>query len=146
MLPQAMQQQWREVLGVEVELEALEYKTLHEKGKNGLLSMGYFVFLSMYHDPIELLDRFKHAQNTRNYARWENETYVDLITKSARSSSQEEHFALLDQAEKILIDEMPYAPIFHWNYALLIQPYVKGFDISPLGYFYFDRVSIEKKD
>ena len=145
MLPQAMQQQWREVLGVEVELEALEYKTLHEKGKNGLLSMGYFVFLSMYQDPIELLDRFKNAQNTRNYARWQNDTYADLLTRSAQSSTQEEHFALLDQAEKIMIDEMPYAPIFHWNYALLVQPHVKGFDISPLGYFCFDKVFIEKK-
>ncbi len=146
MLPQAMQQQWREVLGVEVELEALEYKTLHEKGKNGLLSMGYFVYLAMYQDPIELLDRFKSAQNTRNYARWQNDTYADLVTRSAQSTSQEEHFALLDQAEKIMIDEMPYAPIFHWNYALLVQPHVKGFDISPLGYFCFDKVFIEKKE
>lgn len=145
MLPLAMQHQWREVLGVEVELEALEFKTLHERGRNGLLSMGYFVFLAMYHDPIELLERFKSSHNGRNYARWENSAYADLIDRSARSTSQEEHFALLDQAEKILIDEMPYAPIFHWNYALLIQPHVKGFDISPLGYLCFDKVSLEKK-
>jgi oligopeptide transport system substrate-binding protein len=144
MLPQAMQQQWRQVLGVQVELEALEYKTLHEKGKNGLLSMGYFVFLSMYQDPIELLERFKSAQTTRNYARWQNEKYTDLVTRAGRATSEQEHFALLDQAEKIFIDEMPYAPIFHWNYAMLVQPHVKGFEVSPLGYFCFDRVHLEK--
>jgi len=144
MLPQAMQQQWLENLGVEVELEALEYKTLHEKGKKELFSIGYFVFLSMYHDPIELLQRFKSAHNARNYARWQSDAYADLLDKAESSLSQAEHFKLLDQAEELLMDEMPFAPIFHWNYALLAQPYVKGFTVSPLGFLCFDRIFIEK--
>lgn len=145
MLPQALQQQWLQHLGVEVELEALEYKNLHEKGKKGTFSMGYFVFLSMYQDPIELLDRFKNVDNPRNYARWHNDVYADLINQAAQTPSQQEHFALLDQAEALLIDEMPFAPIFHWNYALLVQPYVKNFAVTPLGYLCFDRVHIEKQ-
>jgi oligopeptide transport system substrate-binding protein len=144
MLPQALQQQWLEHLGVKVELDALEYKALHDKGKKGQFSIGYFVFLSMYHDPIELLDRFKNADNPRNYGRWQNEVYADLIEKSSRAESQKDHFALLEQAEELLMDEMPFAPIFHWNYALLVQPHVKGFAVSPLGYLCFDGVSIEK--
>lgn len=143
-LPQALQQQWLENFGVEVELEALDYKMLHEKGKKELFSMGYFVFLSMYHDPIELLDRFKYAQNTRNYARWENPTYANLLTRSAQALSQEEHFSLIGQAEELLMDEMPFAPIFHWNYALLVQPHIKGFAVSPLGYLCLDKISIEQ--
>jgi oligopeptide transport system substrate-binding protein len=142
LLPQALQREWNTVLGIDVELEALEYKTLHEKGKNGLLSMGYFVFMS--YDPIDLLGRFKSAQNARNYARWQNDAYADLLDKAAQSSSQGRYFALLDQAEALLMEEMPYAPVFHWNYTLLIQPYVKGFSVSPLGYLCFDRISIEK--
>jgi oligopeptide transport system substrate-binding protein len=145
MLPQALQQQWLQELGVEVELEALEFKTLHDKGKAGNFSMGYFVYLSMYHDPIELLDRFKYAQNVRNYPRWQNDTYVELMNKADRTTSEKEHFELLDQAEAIIMEEMPFAPVFHWNYALLIQPYVKGFAISPLGFLCFDRVYIEGK-
>jgi oligopeptide transport system substrate-binding protein len=144
MLPQALQQQWREHLGVEVEIEALEYKTLHEKGKNGLFSMGYFVFLSMFHDPIELLERFKYSHNPRNYSRWQNPHYTELLDRAAHSTSQEEHFKLLDQAEKILIDEVPFAPVFHWNYALLVNPAVTGFTISPLGHCCFDRVQLKK--
>lgn len=145
MLPQALQQQWYENLGVEVEIEALEYKTLHEKGKKELFSMGYFVFLSMFHDPIELLDRFKYAHNTRNYARWQNPIYTDLLDRSACSSSQEEHFELLGQAEDLIMDEMPFAPIFHWNYALMVQPHVKGFAVSPLGFLCFDHISLEQR-
>ncbi len=143
-LPQAMQQQWMEVLGVDVELEGLEYKTLHERGRNEHFSMGYFVFLSMYYDPIELLDRFKHPTNPRNYGRWENGTFIDLMNQAATSSSYEEHSILLEQAEQIMMEDMPFAPVFHWNYALLVQPHVQGFSVTPQGYLNVDRVSINK--
>jgi oligopeptide transport system substrate-binding protein len=145
MLPQALQQQWLEQLGVEVELEALEFKTLHDKGRTGNFSMGYFVYVSMYPDPIEILDRFKHPHNVRNYPRWQNSTYTELLDKASRCPSEDEHFKLLDQAETILMDEMPFAPVFHWNYALLVQPYVKGFAITPQGFLCLDRVSLEKR-
>jgi oligopeptide transport system substrate-binding protein len=144
MLPQALQQQWLKNLGVEVELEAVEYKTLHEKGKKGLFSMGYFVFISMYNDPIELLDRFKNKENPRNYSRWHSPEYADYVNRAAQTVSSEEHFELLDRAEAVLMDELPFAPIFHWNYALLVQPYVKGFAVSPSGNLCFERISIEK--
>ena len=146
MLPRALQQQWLEKLGVKVELEAVDYKKLHDKGEKGLFSMGYFVFLSMYcAESIELLDRFKYAQNARNYARWQNDAYAELLDKSALCTSKEEHFKMLDDAEALLMDEMPFAPIFHWNYALLVQPYVKGFAVSSLGYLCFDRISIKNQ-
>lgn len=145
LLPQALKQQWLEKLGVEIELEALDLKALHDKGEKGLFSMGCFVFIAMYYDDsIELLDRFKYAHNPRNYARWQNDSFIDLLTQSEQYSSPEERASLLEQAESLLMDEMPFAPIFHWNYALLVQPYVKGLTVSPLGYLCFDRISIEK--
>lgn len=142
-LPQALQQQWKDALGVEVVLEALEYKTLHDKGRNEQFSMGYFVFLSMYHDPIELLDRFKYASNPRNYGRWQNDTYVSLVNQAAQATTQEEHAHFMEEAEQVMMAEMPFAPVFHWNYALLVKPHVKGFTVTPQGYLYFDNVSIE---
>jgi oligopeptide transport system substrate-binding protein len=147
MLPQALQKQWREKLGVDVQLEALDFKTLHEKGRTGLFSMGYFVFLSLYcSDSIEILDRFKYAQNARNYARWENESYTQLLDKAVQAVSEEESEILSTNAEAILLQEMPFAPIFHWNYALLVQPYIKGFAVSPLGYLCFDRITKNTSD
>lgn len=144
-LPQALQLQWLEELGVKVELEALDFKTLHEKGKTGRFCMGYFVFLSMCKDPIELLNRFKYANSSRNYSRWQSEHYIELLDKAERIHSNEKRSALLNQAEKVLMDEMPFTPVFHWNNALLVQPHVKGFAISPLGYLLLDRVSLRKR-
>ncbi len=144
MIPQALQKQWEEKLGVNVQLEALDFKALHDKGKNNLLSMGYFVPVSMACDPIDLLSRFKFAAGSRNYACWQNDTYVDLLNQAEQSASQEERFVLLEQAEKLLMDEMPIAPLFYWNNAFLVQPHVQGFAISPLGYLCLDRISIKR--
>ncbi len=141
-LPQFLRDQWEKELGVSVELEALDFKTLHEKAKNGNFSMGYFVPISMYNDPIEILDRFKYSHNPRNYPRWEHPTFIELLDLTAEARTQEEHLTLLNRADALLMQEMPFAPVFHWNYALLVQPHVHGFSVSPLGFLYFDRMMI----
>jgi oligopeptide transport system substrate-binding protein len=136
MLAFALQEQWREAFDVEVRIDPLDFKELHEKGRKGLFSMGYFVFHS-----IEVFDRFQNSRNERNYARWENQAYIDLLDQSAQCLAEKDSWSVLEKAEKILIDEMPFAPMFYWNYALLVQPYVKGLIVSPMGYLYFDRIS-----
>lgn len=146
MLPQEMQQQWLKKLGVKVALEPLDYVSLHEKGKKGDFSMGYFVFLSLnFGNSSSLLDRFKYSGSERNYSRWENAIYTALLNQADQSSTEETNLSFLQQAEKVLIEDMPFAPLFHWNYALLIQPYVKKLEVSPLGYFIFDNVTLGKK-
>ncbi|MBY0529589.1 MAG: peptide ABC transporter substrate-binding protein [Rhabdochlamydiaceae bacterium] len=142
-LPQFLHDEWKEKLNVNVELEALNFKTLHQKGREGNFSMGYFVPASIYFDPIEILERFKYSNNPRNYPRWENAQYIKLINQSEQTASVKERLSLLNLAEEILMEQMPFAPIFHWNYALLVQPHVKGFCVSPLGYLNFDRISIK---
>ncbi len=144
MIPQALQKQWEEKLGVNVQLEALDFNALHDKGKNNLLSMGYFVPVSMACDPSDLLSRFKFADGSRNYACWQNDTYAELLNRAEQSASQEERLLLLEQAEKLLMDEMPIAPLFYWNNAFLVQSHVQGFAISPLGYLCLDRISIKR--
>lgn len=143
--PQALQEQWFKKLGVKVELEALDFHALHDKGKKGLFSMGYYVYNSMHcADALEVLERFKYANDSRNYARWENPSYIRLLEQASRCQEQDTRFGLLEEAERILIDDMPFAPIFHWNIAFLIQPYVKGFAMSPLGTLYLESISLEK--
>jgi oligopeptide transport system substrate-binding protein len=145
MLAQTLQQQWLEKLCVEVESESLDFHALHEKGKSGCFSMGYFVSVSNCANPIELLSRFKKANNPRNYTRWQNTAFISFIDKAETSSSAEERMEFLEKAEDLLMDEMPFAPLFHWNNALLVQSYIKGLSISPLGFLHLNRISFKKR-
>ncbi|MBS0628801.1 MAG: peptide ABC transporter substrate-binding protein [Verrucomicrobia bacterium] len=142
-IAQALQQQWFEALGVYVELESIDKKFLLHllKGRNYQMAQSFW--MAQYRDPFNIFERFKYKENVKNYPNWQNETYVQLLNKSCEARSDKERFALLDQAEAIFLDEMPIAPIFHWNSAYIAKPYVKSIGFEPIGNGFFERVYID---
>lgn len=132
LLAQELQELWSKVLGVKVTLENVEFKTLHERSKEGAYSIGIFAWLADYADPMNILERFQDKTSHRNYCKWENSTYNELLEKGA-----------LKDAEVLLADEMPITGLFHDSYAFMIHPHVKGFAISPLGRVYFEKIHLE---
>jgi oligopeptide transport system substrate-binding protein len=141
-LAQALQHMWLKTLGVRVNLEHVEFKTLHERSKRGDFSIGLFAWVADYADSMSILERFTDKKNPRNYPKWENNTYNNIVQEALQTSSTSHYIEKIKEAERLLIDEMPITCLFHENYAFLIQPHVKGFEISPLGHIYFDKIYI----
>ena len=103
--------------------------------------MAIFAWSADYADPISLLHRFRFSKDAMNYSRWENERFSTLLDASALEANPAKRAAILQAAEKLLVEEMPIAPIFHWNFSLLIQPEIQGFAMDPLGNIRFDKLS-----
>lgn len=143
LLAQALQDWWDKTLGIRVSLQSVEFKILHERSKKGDFSIGLFAWLADYGDPMNILERFRDKTSHRNYAKWQNETYNSLIEDALKTSSQQKYLEKIKDAERFLIEEMPITCLYHENYVFLIQPHVKGFEVSPLGHIYFDKISIE---
>jgi oligopeptide transport system substrate-binding protein len=141
-LAQELQNHWEKILGVRVSLENVEFKNLHDRSKKGAFSIGLFAWLADYSDPMNILERFQDKTSHRNYSKWQNESYNQILDKALRSSSQEEYLQKVKEAEQLLVDEMPITGLYHDNYVFLIQSHVRGFEISPLGHIYFDKISI----
>jgi len=142
-IAQALQQQWLETLGVLVELERVDKKILVHLLKTRDYFAAQSFWMAQYHDAMNILERFKYKDNVKNYPNWENAEYIELLTRSCSAKTSEERFALLEQAEAILIDEMPITPIFHWNSAYIAKPWVKSYGTAPIGNGFFDRVWID---
>lgn len=142
-IAQALQQQWLEILGVQIDLESVDKKILLHllKTRNYVAAQSFW--MAQYQDAMNIFERFKYKDNVKNYANWENEKYTELLTQSCSAETPEERFALLEQAEAIFIDEMPIAPIFHWNAAYITKPWVKSYGTAPIGNGFFDRVWID---
>jgi len=147
-IAQALQQQWHETLGVTIELESIDKKILLHLLKTRNYQAAQSFWMAQYNDPMNIFERFKYRENVKNYPNWENETYIELLNRSCESLTDEERFQLLDEAEKIFLDQMPLTPIFHWNSAYIAKPYVKSFGLAPIGNGFFDRVyiDVESKD
>jgi oligopeptide transport system substrate-binding protein len=142
---QELQNCWSKVLGVDVNLENMEFKHLHDRSKKGEFSIGLFAWLADYSDPMNILERFQDKTSHRNYSKWQNESYNLLLEQAHKAPSQQAYLQKIKEAEQLLVDEMPITGLYHDNFVFLIQPHVHGFAISPLGHIYFDRISLEPR-
>jgi oligopeptide transport system substrate-binding protein len=144
-IAQVLQHQWLETLNVHIKLDKVDKKILLYLLSTRNYQAAQCVWMAQYRDAMNIFERFKHKDNVKNYPNWESAKYIDLINRSCKASSPEERFAILDEAEMILIDEMPIAPIFHWNAAYISKPWVKSYGKSTVSNGLFEHVWIDVK-
>lgn len=134
-IAQAVQQQWKDVLHIDVALENLDFKVLLDRLCQKNYVFGQFMWAAQYTDPMNIFERFRSASLLKNYPGWENQEYVDLLEASFYETG-EARKAILTKAEEIFLSEMPLCPLYHWetNYALPKSPKVT---ISPVSQLIF---------
>ncbi|MFZ4772739.1 MAG: peptide ABC transporter substrate-binding protein [Chlamydiia bacterium] len=130
---QAIQENFRDILKVDVRIEGVEIKTFLSLAQSKQYQFGQFLWIAMYNDQYSILERFKNRKNYRNYPGWKSKEYVDLLNLSENTFDSNLRDTYLEQAEKILLTEFPLSPIFHGNYVFMEQNNKRGFYISPIG-------------
>ncbi|WP_232696872.1 peptide ABC transporter substrate-binding protein [Brevibacillus daliensis] len=143
-IAQALQDQWKKTLGVDVKLKYNEYKVFYADRKNGNYDFAYYRWGADFNDPINFLEIFKDKEGGNNIAKWENKEFASLLDKSYNETDNEKRKQLFLQAETILMEEMPIAPIHFRGNPFVKTDKVKGFVIYPLGGSYFKFTDIVK--
>lgn len=142
-LAQAIQQQLAQHLGISIQLDRSDYKTLLEKLSTRTYTLAQSSWVAQYRDPMNILERFKYKSNIKNYPGWENPVFIQLLNKSILDRTPEERLKTLELAEAILIQEMPLVPLYHWSSAFMVQPYISGYETSPDGVFDYSHLQIK---
>lgn len=132
-IAQMLQEQWRAGLGIHVELEALESQIAFQKIKSRDYQIAIGSWFADIRDPMNFLAVFERKDNGTNNTQWENPRYQELIALSDLAKTAEERTALLQQAEAILIQDFPIAPIYYYRLNYLLNPKLKGVAVSELG-------------
>ena len=107
---EAMQAMWAEHLGIKVELRQSEWKVYLSSLNNGEYQMGFLAWYGDYVDPYTFLNVFRSTAPS-NRARWNSPEYDGLLDKSLVTSG-EERIETMEAAEKLLLTEMPIAPVY----------------------------------
>ncbi len=128
-----LQQQWKEVLGISVDIQKRELKVFFDQLRKKNFEFAQVSWISQYFDQINILERFKHLDSCKNYPGFHDPEYTELLEESANQTNENRRQLLLERAEKILIAALPIAPMFYFNVSYLHKPYLKNFDISPIG-------------
>ncbi|MGB0845618.1 MAG: peptide ABC transporter substrate-binding protein [Thiolinea sp.] len=116
---------WKE-LGVEIELFNQEVKVHYADLKKGEAEIARAGWLMDYNDPVNMLDLLR-SDIQYNYGRYKNEEYDALLKKAATELDLAKRGELLQQAEKIALDESAVIPIYNYLAKNVVNPKVKGF-------------------
>lgn len=144
-LSQILQEQWRETLGVTIQLEATAHSVFLTKTNNSDFDICQYYWVAQYDDPMNILDRFKKRASPKNYPKWENEEYIKLLDASY-FASKEEREDLLEKAEELILEEMPIAPISHGCSYTVAQPDVKGIFTSSIGSVHLHKIEFKNDE
>jgi oligopeptide transport system substrate-binding protein len=142
-IAQAIQQQIAKALGIKMQLEGIENKVFMDKLTKRDYSIAQAMWFAQYSDQMNIFERFKYRDNAKNYSHWENKEFIELLDRSAYETG-EDRLATLENAEEIFLDEMPVAPIYHWEFSYMIQPYLSDVGLSPIGDVYFHDIDVTK--
>ena len=142
-IAQALQQQWATVLGVHIKLQSMDHKVLLDRLKKRNYDLADAMWMAQYFDQISILERFAYPDNPKNYASWQNSHYLQLLHRSFGESTAEKRLCALEEAEEIFISDMPVAPLYHINYAYLINPRVESVIFNPMGFLIYEKTSLK---
>lgn len=142
-LAQVLQRRWKEALGFTVKIEQIDPKSLIDRLHRRDYKIALCAWISQFHDPINILERYRLSSNQKNYAGWENARFTSLVERALADLDPQERIDHLIQAEEILADEVPVFPLYHWASPSLTNPRIKQTPTTTSGGVLFEHFSIE---
>ena len=133
-IAEAIQQMGRKNLGINMGLYNQEWKVYLDAQDNLDFQIIRAGWIADYVDPHVFIDMWKTGGGN-NDTGWGNEEYDWMLSQALAAPNDEERFKVYNRMEKILIDEMPVLPIYHYTNSKLISPKVLGYKITPLDNF-----------
>lgn len=139
---EAIQQRWRQELGIEISLVQREARTHLASLQSGDYAIGLVAAIPDYDGVSDLCDMFI-PENTANYPHWKNEEYKRLLEEARRTAALPARNALYQQAESVLLAEMPLIPVYFNSQNYLLNPRLKNWRTDHLWTRFYSGVSVD---
>lgn len=140
-IAEAIQEMWKQNLGVTVALSNQESKVFLESRSQGQFQIARASWVGDYADPMTFMDVFKDPNND---AKYNNTAYNSLIEQAQATNDQTVRMKAMHDAEKLLFADAVVIPIYYTTQPYVTKPYVKGYFWSVLGLADFKTAYIEK--
>ena len=129
----AIIQEWRQNLDVEVLVRQLESENFiyHIKQERDELFM--LGWVADYPDPHNFLDNLFYSGSENNISGYSNPELDALLSQAAIERDSAARLKMYQQAEQKIIDEAACLPLWFGTNYILIKPYVKDYELNPLG-------------
>jgi oligopeptide transport system substrate-binding protein len=141
---EAIAQMWKDKLGANVKLRKSEWGVYLNDRDEGNFMVARAGWSADYNDAMTYMDMHV-TDGGNNDSFWSNAEYDRLIAEAKASNDQNVRMEKMHRAEKILMEEMPIAPIYFYVNVNMYQPWVKGVFTPPFGsYQEFKWADVQK--
>ncbi len=121
----AVASMWKEALGVEARLVAVEFKSLLQDIDRGDVEVFRSSWLGDYNDAYTFAQYFKSSFGI-NLPHYRSAEYDSLINASANEIDAAKRRDLLQQAERVVLRDHPVMPLYFYVNKHLVKPEVDG--------------------
>ena len=140
-IAEALQSMWKERLGINVTLTNQDWKVYLTTMQNLDYQVARGSWIADFMDPINYLELFL-STGGNNQTGWKNEEYDRLINGAYAEPDAAKRTQMMQQAEVLLMDELPCLPVYVYTFRYLQAERVKGFTPNPLGYRRWKSLSL----
>ena len=140
-IAEALQEMWKQNLGVNVKLTNQEWAVFQETtNQNKFESLARRGWIGDYNDPQTMLEIFE-TNNGQNIGRYSSEAF-DAEMAASRVTTGAERMEHLYKAHDILMEDMPIVPIYYYSYPIMVQDTVEGWQVNSTGKIWLGNVKM----
>ena len=138
-LAEVLQAQWKKELGVTITITPLEQKTWVQNQQTLNYTLSGAGWIGDFVDPVTFLDLFISGGGN-NWTGWASPVYDGLIRQAATTANPAARLEIFQQAEALLLEQAPVAPVYFGVRSYLIHPAVRGWESTLLGLHQYKKV------
>ncbi len=124
---------WKEHLNAQVLLLNQDWKVYLSSMNNLDYQVARSAWIADVEDPVNFLECFLTGGGN-NRTGWSSAEYDQLVRAAYEEVDETRRYATLRQAEAVLVQETPIAPIYYYTWRFLKSPRVGGLVPNRLGY------------
>jgi oligopeptide transport system substrate-binding protein len=142
-----LKEQWETNLGATVTINTLDRSGYFAERNAGNYQVTTGGWGADYPDPQNWMPLFRSGGGL-NSGDYSNIAFDDLIVAADTELDNDKRIGLYLDAQRIMLDDVPFAPLYHGRRNILVKPWVQGFLPSSMesnqpGDFFFDTIFIE---
>ncbi len=134
----------RQTLGIETTLVNEEFKVfLQNRNEKKLTQMFRGGWIADYADPNSFA-QILLSDSGLNDTGYASPAYDKLVKTAAQTVDPVQRMHLLEEAERLVLVDLPVIPLYDYVKKQMVKPYIVGFNPNILGYYYSKDISIAK--
>ena len=141
---EAIQDMWRQHLGLEIEIQQVEFATFIsevDRGLYGFFSLGWSLD---YPDPHNVLDYKFHSASLGNDTQLNSDEIDSLLEQARYSLDNELRTGIYQEVDRSLVEDAIWIPLYYSVAHEVVKPYVQDYEPTRMVIPHLRFVSIDE--